>query len=317
MSTERKFEYNPGIRKNSTLVLGIMGPSGGGKTYSAMRLATGIQRVFPGDIAVIDTETGRALKYADDFKFQHVPFSAPFASLDCLAVAEHCVKQGAKTIVFDSMTHEHAGIGGYLEYAESELDRMAGQDWGKRNAMKLASYAKPSTARRKMIDGFLALGVNLIFCFRAKEKVKPMKNDQNKTEIVNIGFMPIGSSELVYEMDACCLLMPGAGGVPTWLSDEIGEKMMIKQAKQFESIFKERVPLSEAIGEAMANWAIAKKPLTAQQIQELEATGEAKAGLGVDKFKEWWESLTKEGRVALKAKLEAWKSTAAAVKSSA
>lgn len=227
---------------------------------SSLRLATGIQSVTGGDIGVIDTESGRALKYADYFKFNHVPFLPPYRSLDYLAVCEFAKNKGAKTIIVDSATHEHAGIGGYLEYADAELDRMAGDDWKRRQAMKLASFAKPATDRRKMIDGLLALGVNLIFNFRAKDKVKPMKNEQGKTEIEHLGFMPIGAPELVFEMDACCLLMPAAGGVPTWLSDEIGEKMMIKPAMQFETIFRERKPLDESIGKQLAEWAIGVAP---------------------------------------------------------
>lgn len=310
--SERKFEYNAGIRKDGKLIVGIMGPSGGGKTYSALRLATGIQRVSGGDVAVVDTEMGRALKYADDFQFKHVPFTPPYPSMDYLSIGHHAVKSGAKTIIFDSMTHEHAGIGGYLEFAEAELDRMAGDNYGKRQACKLASFIKPGAERRKMIDGLLQLGVNLIFCFRAKEKVKPLKDAQGKLEITNIGFMPIGSSELVYEMDACCLLMPGASGTPTWYSDEVGEKMMIKPAKQFDAIFEKKQPLSEEIGEAMATWAAAKPKF---DVKELEATGDAKASLGTEKFKEWWETtLTPPMRVALKEKRDGWKKTAAEAK---
>jgi hypothetical protein len=50
------FLFRPALRENVGLLMGLIGPSGGGKTFSAMRLAAGIagERRF----AVIDTEAG-------------------------------------------------------------------------------------------------------------------------------------------------------------------------------------------------------------------------------------------------------------------
>src|SRR5215471_11003043 len=111
----RTFDAQPGKRERTPILTGIMGPSGSGKTVSALRLATGIQRVTGGDIFVIDTEARRALHYADRFRFRHVTFEAPFGPLDYLAAIEHCVQRGAKIIITDSASHEHEGPGGVLE----------------------------------------------------------------------------------------------------------------------------------------------------------------------------------------------------------
>src|SRR5438552_7980122 len=112
---KREFKDSPAERKRTPLLLGICGESGSGKTYSALRLATGIQRAAGGDIFFIDTEGDRALQYSDYFHFRHVPFSAPFGPLDYLAAIEHCLKAGAKIIIVDSATHEHDGEGGVLD----------------------------------------------------------------------------------------------------------------------------------------------------------------------------------------------------------
>src|ERR1700728_1669346 len=127
MNTEvmRTFDDQPAIRQATPLLFGLIGPSGGGKTYSALRLATGIQRVSGGEIFMIDTESNRSLAYADKFKFRHVPFGAPFSPLDYLAAVEHCVKKGAKVIIVDSMSHEHEGPGGVLEEHDAEMKRLA------------------------------------------------------------------------------------------------------------------------------------------------------------------------------------------------
>jgi ABC-type oligopeptide transport system ATPase subunit len=111
--TERKFDDTPAVRRAVPLHLGLVGPSGSGKTYSALRLATGIQSIYGGDIFGIDSEANRMLHYADKFKFRHVPFAAPFDPLSYLAAVEHCVKKGAKTIIIDSASHLHEPMENY------------------------------------------------------------------------------------------------------------------------------------------------------------------------------------------------------------
>ena len=57
--------FTKATKSRAKLRLALFGPSGAGKTYTALRLATGIG----GRIAVIDTERGSASKYADRFEF--------------------------------------------------------------------------------------------------------------------------------------------------------------------------------------------------------------------------------------------------------
>ena len=121
----RKFDDAPAVRKATPMLFGLIGPSGSGKTYSALRLATGMQRVSGGEIFMIDTEGNRGLHYADQFKYRHVPFHPPFSPLDYIAAIEHCVAQGATTIIVDSMSHEHTGQGGVLEWHAEEAERIA------------------------------------------------------------------------------------------------------------------------------------------------------------------------------------------------
>jgi ABC-type dipeptide/oligopeptide/nickel transport system ATPase subunit len=245
----RTFDAKPAVRESVPLLIGLMGSSGSGKTFSALRLATGIQTVTGGDIYFIDSEARRALHYADQFTFKHVQLDPPFGSLDYLAAIQHCVKQGAKVIVIDSMTHEHSGPGGYLMTQEAEVERMAGSDYAKRERVKMAGWIKPSALRQRMIAGILQLNVNLIFCFRAKEKTKPVKGGG----IQELGFMPIAGEELLFEQTVNCLLMPKSGGVPTWRSDQIGEKMMMKLPRQFEKLFADSKPLDEETGGRLAS----------------------------------------------------------------
>jgi hypothetical protein len=246
----RQFEDKPAVRERVPLMIGLYGASGSGKTFSALRLAAGFQRVSGGDTHVIDTESRRSLHYAERFKFRHVEFHAPFGPLDYLSAIEHCAHKGASTIVVDSMSHEHEGPGGVLEMHETILEGFGGKA-----SDSFRAWAKPKAERRRMINTIMQLPCNFIFCFRAKEKTKPGEDEHGKKTLIDRGFMPIAGEEFVYEMTATALLLPNAGGVPTWNSSFVGEKQMIKLPGQFAEIFREAAPLSEDIGERMAKWA--------------------------------------------------------------
>jgi hypothetical protein len=259
----RTFEDKPATRERVPLLISLMGPSGGGKTFSALRLATGIQRVSGGEIFVIDTEARRALHYADRFTFRHLEFGAPFGSLDYLAAIEHCAKKGAGVVIIDSLSHEHEGPGGLLEQHQAEVERLSRGDAGKAERVKMLAWSAPKAARRRLLNSMTQLPINVIACFRAKEKLKIERGK----EPVPMGFMPIGGDEFVFEMTVSALLLPGAGGVPTWNSGEIGEKMMTKLPGQFRALLTgQSGPLDEAAGEAMARWAAGDSDSAASEL---------------------------------------------------
>lgn len=261
--TPRSFTIGEGRREATPLLIGLFGPSGSGKTYSALELATGIQSVVGGEIVGIDTEARRMLHYADEFKFKHIDFKPPFGSLDYLDVLNQAVNEfKAKTIIVDSMSHEHEGPGGLITTHEAEVERMAGgQEW-KRDRVKMLAWNLPKANRRALINGILRLNANFIFCFRAKSSAKPVKSSftnqqgetKDKTEVVAMGYMPIAGEEFVFEMTLAALLQPGARGVATWNPELPGERTMVKLPKQFESLANRTEPLSQALGAKLARW---------------------------------------------------------------
>ena len=172
------FNFKHATRQQTPLLLGIVGPSGGGKTYSALRLATGIQSIVGGEIAVIDTEARRSLHYANKFKFLHLDFEPPHGPDRYLEAIQAAVSAGAKTIVVDSMSHEHEGSGGVLEWHETELDRMAGEDFRKREAMNFIAWAKPKASRRRLINGLLQINAN--FGSLISRSIKKLANNAVK-----------------------------------------------------------------------------------------------------------------------------------------
>lgn len=326
ITTPRIFEDKLATRAQTPLLIGLMGPSGSGKTFSALRLATGIQRVSGGDIFFIDTEARRALHYAEQFKFRHIDFKAPFGPLDYLAAIEHCKERGARTIIIDSQSHEHEGPGGVLEMHDAEMNG----DFKK----SMIAWKRPKMERRRLLNSLLQMPINFIFCFRAKEKLKP----QPGKEPTNLGFMPICGEEFVFEMTANALLLPHSGGVPTWISDFQGEKLMMKLPAQFESLFRNPEPLSEKTGEAMAQWARGGTVTTGSGTTgagqsgsttsaampagwadwSIEERGENRARAGNEALAEWWATLSVADKKAHKHALDAeWKPLAAQAAGSA
>jgi hypothetical protein len=244
-------EFKKAVREEVGLLIGLIGPSGSGKTYSAMRLASGIVGAGK-SFAVIDTESRRALHYADAFSFDHCELHPPFrpdAYADAIQAAD---KAGYRAIVVDSMSHEWAGEGGILDWQEEELTRMAGDDYRKREACKMAAWIKPKMGHKQMVQRLLQIKAHLILCFRAEEKMKMEKDANGKTQIVPIGFQPICSKELPYELTVSFLLN----------ADKPGVGQPIKLQEQHKAIFPTGKLIDEKSGGSVSEWAKggAKKP---------------------------------------------------------
>ena len=101
------FQFRPAKRESVGLILGVAGPSGAGKTFSALRLATGIAGGKP--FAFIDTENRRGLHYAEQFTFHHASFEPPFTPERYGQAIKAADDAGYPVIVVDSASHEWAG----------------------------------------------------------------------------------------------------------------------------------------------------------------------------------------------------------------
>jgi hypothetical protein len=250
------FRFQPAKRENVSLLIGLIGASGSGKTYTAMRLASGICGDKP--FAVIDTEAGRAKHYADQFKFDHGDLKPPFrpgSYSDAIKAADDA---HYPVIVVDSCSHEWAGDGGILDWQEDELTRMAGDDYAKRDRVKMAAWIKPKMGHKAMIQKLLQVRAHLILCFRAEEKVEMVKNPQTgKMEIVPKkssigldGWMPVCEKNMPYELTTSFLLMSAKPGIPH----------PIKLQEQHRSIFPLEQQINEQSGKRLAAWATGAKP---------------------------------------------------------
>lgn len=213
---------------NTFVKLALCGPQNSGKTVSALRIATGIG----GEIAVIDSENKRAMKYAGDFKFKHLELNPPFCSENYEAAIDAAVKAGFNNVIVDSMSHEHEGPGGMLEQVENYLNKKTADIEDdrardkKREALKMSAFIGPKAARNRLIQfGIQRVNANVILCFRAKNKMAMKKekweNEKTgasgvKTVVEDAGLQPIGGEEFWYEMDIVAMMKEGARGKPSW-----------------------------------------------------------------------------------------------------
>lgn len=268
--------FRKAVRENVGLIVGIAGPSGSGKTFSALRLAAGMSMGKP--FAVIDTEAGRAKHYADRFAFDHADLQPPFrpgAYADAIKAADEA---HYPVIVVDSCSHEHAGEGGLLDWHEEELDRMAGQDWKKRESCKMAAWIKPKTAHKRFVSSMLQVRAHLILCFRAEQKIEIITNN-GRAEIqpkkIASGFsdwIPICEKNLLYELTASFLLTPEHPGIPK----------PIKLEAQHKTVISVTSPLDEQAGRKLAEWAKGGKEVAPSPVQTLQQAAQELSGEPVD-----------------------------------
>jgi len=247
------FSFRPAIRDQSTLLIGLIGPSGSGKTYTAMRLAKGICGDDP--FAVIDTEAGRAKHYAGLFKFDHGDLKPPFRPDAYTEAIKAADEAGYRAVVVDSCSHEWAGEGGILEWQEEELTGMVkramakrenAKEWELMETFKMSSWIKPKTSHKHMIQRLLQVRANLILCFRAEDKIKMEKNPETGKMMINsLGFQPVCSKEMPYELTVSFLLTPDKPGIPH----------PIKLQEQHKKMFPLDRQLGEEAGKMISEWA--------------------------------------------------------------
>ncbi|MDI2113039.1 AAA family ATPase [Commensalibacter nepenthis] len=257
------FTLQPAVRQKINLLFAIAGASGSGKTYSALLLAQGIAG-DNGKIAVIDTEAGRSLQYAPKngeqadhnkgtFNFLHLDFVPPFTPERYIEAIQTCEQAGASVIVIDSASHEWNGEGGIVEMSDGialrkATDNQTGEiNFKKLEAVKMLSWAEPKKQHKKMMAKLTQVRSHIIFCLRAEEKVKPIKNHKGFTEVVNQGFQPICEKGFMFEMTASLTLEPTNPGKPNYELDK-------KLNRDMQVIFQNGQLISVEHGKRLKEW---------------------------------------------------------------
>jgi len=174
------FKAQKAVREKVYTKIALMSPSGGGKTYSALRLATGmadelekINGVRP-KILMANTESSRGRYYANEFDYDIIDLVEPFVPEQFVEAIEYAISEGYGILVMDSTSHEWEGKGGCLE-----LHQKAGgkyQDW------------KYVTLRHDAFINKLATStIHIIATMRGKDQYDMEKDDKGKTTVKKLG----------------------------------------------------------------------------------------------------------------------------------
>lgn len=188
-------------RKAVPMLLSVSGTSGSGKTYTALLLAAGMAGPS-GRVGLIDTENGRGSMYADSpgiikalpNGYEIIQFDPPFTPARYVEALREMEKAGVNVCVIDSATHEWEGEGGCTDIAEQ--NKLRG----------MPNWAKAKLEHKRFVNYCLSSGMHIIFCLRAREKTKIVKDDRGKEQFVPQGIQPISEKNFVFEMLVSVLL---------------------------------------------------------------------------------------------------------------
>ena len=187
-------------RRKAKLRLALCSPSGGGKSHSALLIASGITS---GNIFVIDTEKGSAL--LEQGKpgipdFHHAELIAPFSPTRYCEYINTAVEEGAACIIVDSLSHAWAGTGGILD----EKDRITMAD---QKGNSWAAWREVTPEHNRLVDTLIQCPAHLIVTMRTKTAWDVVMDENGKKKPVKLGLKPEQREGLEYEftvvMDLC------------------------------------------------------------------------------------------------------------------
>lgn len=167
-----KFQARQAEKRKLALKILLSGSSGSGKTYSALRLATGIVNKAGGEIYLINTEGDRGEMYAEKFKYKIVDLPEPRSPENYIEAIQYCMDEGASVIIIDSLSHE-------WNYLNEQVNNMPGNSFN--------NWGKQKPRHRKLVDFIVEAKVHIIATGRGKDEYVMETNDKNKTQIKKVG----------------------------------------------------------------------------------------------------------------------------------
>lgn len=175
----------------------LIGPTGAGKTYTALVMATGMAKEMgkDGSVVVIDTEHNSAAKYSDMFDFmvpsENLPDHSPASYVKAI---EACEKAGFAVIVIDSLSHAWVGKGGALEMK----DRFAAQS---KAANSFQAWSKVTPEHNALMEKLISSPAHIIATMRSKMSYVQDQDDRGRTRIRKLGMAPVQRDGVEYEFD--------------------------------------------------------------------------------------------------------------------
>lgn len=193
------FNVKKALREKIFVKVALMAPSGGGKTYSALRLATGmaeeIEKKQNKEVKILlaNTEQKRGYYYANEFNYDIVDIEAPHNPEKYVELIEFAEEEGYDILILDSSSHEWEGKGGCLE-----LQQQAGgtyQAWG-----------KITPRHNKFIEAIADSKLHMIVTMRGKDQYEMEKDNNGKTSVKKLGVGAKQRDGFEYEFTCTFLL---------------------------------------------------------------------------------------------------------------
>jgi hypothetical protein len=177
--------FKKATKSQAKLRAAIFGPSGAGKTYTSLRIATGMG----GSIAVIDSERGSASKYADRFSFD-------VAELHDKSISSYVntLKEAAghyDVVIIDSLSHAWSEL-------LTEIDRLAN---AKYRGNTWSAWSEGTPKQRLLVDAILDFPGHVIATMRAKTEWQTETGNGGKSRPVRVGMSPEQGKGIEYEFD--------------------------------------------------------------------------------------------------------------------
>jgi hypothetical protein len=299
------FEVKTAVREAVPPLIALWGPSGGGKTYSALKVARGLVG-SKGKIVLIDTENGRAKFYANMVGgWHHLDLQPGFSPQRYTEAMKAAEAAGADVIIIDSMSHAWDGEGGVLDMADNARSASGKLLTG------LAKFKTPKTQFKRMMNNLLRSRVPVIFCLRAKQ-LSVQAGRGADAEILDKGLTPICEKNFIFEATVSVLLGPDHKPVFQNTEDLKCNPAIpsVKIPEDAVGAIKRGAFLDESTGAAIASWINGGEAID-HDTRELQRKARDKATEGSVKLRDWWENeLTKPERQKLVSMLDELKTLA-------
>jgi hypothetical protein len=228
-------KFKKATKEQSKLRMAIFGPSGAGKTFTALSIAKGMG----GNIALIDTEYGSASKYGNRFDFDTVSLVNP--TIDrCIEMINEA--KGYNVLIIDSLSHA------WQELLQ-EVDKLAVTKYG-RNTFSAWSEGTPK--QKKLIKALLSFEGHLIVTMRSKTEWTTQTDEKGKSKPVRVGLAPEQGKGIEYEFDLLLELSV----------EHIGSVLKDRTGKYQDSIIEKP---GEAFGAELMQWLSTGEVAAAQQ----------------------------------------------------
>lgn len=178
--------FQKATRKKQKARIALIGTSGSGKTYTALKMAK--ELAHGGGIAVLDTEHGSASKYSGDVADFDVAELVTYSPQNYIDHIEGAADAGYPVLIIDSLSHAYSGKDGLL----AQVDKRGGQ---------FSAWKDVTPMQHALVDAILSYPGHVIVTMRAKTEYVVEQNSKGKSAPRKVGLAPVQRDGMEYEFD--------------------------------------------------------------------------------------------------------------------